>query len=107
MRAKTEAEFARMEAENSKEKAEEEAYNLGVAKTQATLKAQIPRVCKLYCFQVWNEALKQARVEASSDLWKVEKVYYPPTTMKPPLPAPRLRVLQRRLTLLGLRLLWP
>ena len=50
MRAKTEAEFARMEAENSKEKAEEEAYNLGVAKTQATLKAQIPGVCKLYCF---------------------------------------------------------
>ena len=33
---------------------------------------------QLYCSQVWNEALKQAGVEASSDLWKVENVYYPP-----------------------------
>ena len=70
--------FARTEAECSKEKAEEEAYDLGVAETQATLKAQVPRVCKLYCSQVWNEALKQVGVEASSDLWKVERVYYPP-----------------------------
>ena len=33
MRAKEEAEFARTEAECSKEKAEEEAYDLGVAET--------------------------------------------------------------------------
>ena len=33
MRAKVEAEFARMEAESSKEKAKEEAYDLGVAET--------------------------------------------------------------------------
>ena len=70
--------FARAKAESSKEKVEEEAYNLGVAETQATLKAQVPGVCRLYCSQVWNEALKQARVEASSDLWKVENVFYPP-----------------------------
>ena len=50
---------------------------MGVAKTQATLKAQVPRVCRLYCSQVWNKALKQAGIEASSDLWKVENVYYP------------------------------
>ena len=56
--------FARTETECSKEKAEEEAYDLGVAKTQATLKAQVPGVCRLYYSQVWNEALKQARVEA-------------------------------------------
>ena len=41
--------FARMEAECSKEKAKEEAYDLGVAETQATLKAQVPGVCRLYC----------------------------------------------------------
>ena len=59
MRAKDEAVFARMEAECSKEKAEEEAYDLGgVAKTQTALKAQVPRVCRLYCSQVWNKALK-------------------------------------------------
>ena len=49
-----------------------------MADTQATLRAQIPSVCRLYCFQVWNEALKRVGVEASSDLWKAEKVYYPP-----------------------------
>ena len=68
LRAKEEAVFARIEAECSKEKAEEVAYDLGVAETQATLKAQVPGVCRLYCSQVWNETLKQAGVEASSDL---------------------------------------
>ena len=50
--------FARAEAKCSKEKAEKKAYDLGVAKTQAVLKAQVPGVCRLYCSQVWNEALK-------------------------------------------------
>ena len=78
LRAKEEAVFARTETECSKEKAKEEAYDLGVVETQATLKAQVPGVCRLYCSQVWNETLKQAGVEASSDLWKAERVYYPP-----------------------------
>ena len=60
--------FTRAEAESSKEKVEDEAYDLGVAETQAILKAQVPRICRLYCSQVWNEALKQAGIEASSDL---------------------------------------
>ena len=77
LRAKTEVEFAKTEAESSKEKAEEEAYDLEVVETRATLKAQVPRVCRLYCSQVWNEALKQTGVEASFDLWKMENVYYP------------------------------
>ena len=38
MRAKEEAVFARAKAECFKEKAEEKAYDLGVAETQATLK---------------------------------------------------------------------
>ena len=58
MKAKKEAVFARAEAECSKEKAEEEAYDLGVAETQAGFKAQVPGVCRLYCSQVWNETLK-------------------------------------------------
>ena len=58
MRAKEDVVFARAEAKSSKEKVEEEAYDLGVAETQATLKAQVPGVCRLYCSQVWNEALK-------------------------------------------------
>ena len=67
-----------MEAKSSKEKAKEEAYDLGVAETHATLKAQVPGVCRLYYSQVWNKALRQARCEGSFDLWKVENVYYPP-----------------------------
>ena len=78
MRAKKGVVFASAEAKSSKEKAEEETYNLEVAETQAILKAQVPKVCRLYCSQVWNEALKQAGIEALSDLWKVENVYYPP-----------------------------
>ena len=39
LKAKEEAVFARADAESSKEKAEEEAYDLEVAETQATLKA--------------------------------------------------------------------
>ena len=50
--------FARTEVECSTEKADEEAYNLGVVETQATLKAQVPRVCRLYYSLVWNETLK-------------------------------------------------
>ena len=100
--------FARTEAECSKEKAEEEAYDLGVAETQATLKAQVPGVCRLYCSQVWNEALKQAGVEASSDLWKAEHMYYPPAIREDPPPplTPRLGMPQKRLRLPAPELLW-
>ena len=77
IRAKREAEFARNEAEAAKETAEDDGYNARVAETQAILKAQIPEVCRLYCSQVWEEALKRAEVNASSDLWKAENIFYP------------------------------
>ena len=77
VRARKEAEFARTEAETAKGKAEEEDYEAGVVETQASLKAKIPGVCRLYCSQVWDEALKQVGVEASFDLWKAETVFYP------------------------------
>jgi len=107
LRAKAEAEFARTEAESSKEKAKEEAYDLGVAETQATLKAQVPKVCRLYCSQVWNEVLKQARLRLHPicGRWRMYTTLRP--SVKLPLPAPRLRLLLRRLRLLGLKLLWP
>ena len=74
LKAKEEAVFTRSKAKSSKEEVEEEAYDFGVVETQATIKAQVHGVCKL-----WNEALKLVGVEASSDLWKVENVHYPPT----------------------------
>ena len=91
MRAKEEAEFARTEVECFKEKAKGEAYDSGVAETEATLKAQDPAVCRLYCFQVWNEALKQAGVDASSNLWKAECVFYPPTIREDVAPSSEVR----------------
>ena len=76
-RAKQEVEFARDDAEAAKNTAEDDGYNMGVAETQATLKAQIPGVCRFYCSQVWEEALKRAGVDTSSDLWKAESIFYP------------------------------
>ena len=78
VRAKQEAEFARTEAEMARAKAEEEGYEAGMAKTQASLKAQIPGVYRLYYSQVWEEALKRAGMGASSNLWKAESIFYPP-----------------------------
>ena len=52
VRAKQEAGFARNEAEAARDKAEEEGYEIGVAETQTSLKAQIPTICRLYCSQV-------------------------------------------------------
>lgn len=44
-------------AEEVVAKAEQEEYDIGVAKTKVTLRAQVNKVCRGYCFQVWNEAL--------------------------------------------------
>ena len=79
VRAKQEAELARNEAYDAKNTTEETSFEAGMADTQATLKAQIPEVCRLYCSQVWEEALKRAGVDASSDLWKAESIFYPPS----------------------------
>ena len=59
------------------EKAEKDGYDIGVAEIEETLKAKVSGVCKTYCLQVWNEALNQARVEASSALRRAENLYYP------------------------------
>ena len=66
------------EVEKAKDQAEQDGYDVGVAETEEALRAKVMRVCRTYCLQVWNEALDQAKVEASSSLRKVENVYYPP-----------------------------
>ena len=97
VKAKKKAKFTRTEAEYSKEKAEEEAYDAGVAETEAALKAQVPGVCKLYCSQVWNEALKRARVDALSDLWKAECVLNPPAIREDATPSSEVRNVPERI----------
>ena len=53
--------------------------NIGVTENEEALRAEVLGVCRIYCAQVWDEALNQAGVEASSVLRKVENIYYPST----------------------------
>ena len=55
---------------------EQDRYDMGVAETKEALKAEVLKVCRFYCLKVWNEALDQVGVEASSALRRVESVYY-------------------------------
>ena len=66
------------EAEKVVEKVVQDGYDVGVAKTEEALRAEVSRMCRTYCLQVWNEALNQVGFEASFALKRVENVYYPP-----------------------------
>ena len=48
-----------------------------MTETKEALRTEISGVCRTYCSQVWNEAINQAGVKASSVLRKPENVYYP------------------------------
>ena len=61
------------------EKVELDGYDVGVAETEEALRAEVSGVCRTYYLQVWNEALNQVRVEASSALRRTKNVYYPST----------------------------
>ena len=81
---KDQAEKARMQAEGDKAKAEKErdeaeqhGYDVGVAETEDTLRAEVPAVCHAYCTQTWEEALNQVGIEASSKLRKPENIVFP------------------------------
>ena len=50
---------------------------MGVTETEEAFRAEVAEVCRFYCLQVWNEALNQARVEASSALRRAKNMYYP------------------------------
>ena len=81
---KDQAEKARMQAEEDKAKAEKErdeakqhGYDVGVAETEDTLRAEVPAVCSTYCTQTWEEALNRARIYAFSELRKPENIVFP------------------------------
>ena len=81
---KDQAEKARMQAEENKAKAEKErdeaeqhGYDVGVAETEDTLRAEVPAVCCVYCTQTWEEAFNQTGIEASSKLRKPENIVFP------------------------------
>lgn len=43
----------------------QDGYDVGVVEIEEALRVEVSEVCKFYCLQVWNEALDQARIEAS------------------------------------------
>ena len=58
---------------------EQHGYDVGVAETEESLRAEVLAIYQAYCTQTWSEALNQAGVEALSDLRKPENIFYPPT----------------------------
>ena len=75
-KSREESEKAKVEAEQATNVAKQKGYDLGVAETEETLKAEVPVVCRIYCAQTWDEALNRVGVEASSELRKAENVFY-------------------------------
>ena len=72
-----EVEKAKTKAEQAMNEVEQKGYEVGIAETKETLRAEVPMVCRIYCAQTWGEALNRAGVEASSKLRKPENVFYP------------------------------
>ena len=76
-KAKAEVEKAKVEAEKAREEDEQHGYNIDVVETEDTLRAEVPTVCRAYCAQTWEEALNRAGVEASSELRRLENIFFP------------------------------
>ena len=76
-KAKLQAEEDKVKAEKERDEAEQHGYDVGVAETENALRAEVPAMCSAYCAQIWEEALNQARVEASSELRKPESIIFP------------------------------
>ena len=68
---------AKEQVEKARKETEQQGYDIGVTEIEEALKAEVLEVCRTYCLQVWNEALDQTGVEASSVLRKAKSVYYP------------------------------
>ena len=66
-----------MEAEKARDEVEQHGQDVGVAETEEILRAKVLAVCQTYCAQTWDEALNRAGVEASSELRRLENIYYP------------------------------
>ena len=76
-KAKMQVEEDKVKAEKERDEAEQHDYDVGVAETEDTLRAEVPTMCRAYCTQTWEEALNQARIEASSELRKPENIVFP------------------------------
>ena len=50
-KAKAEAEKAKAKAKREKDEADQHGYDVGVAKTEDALRAEVPAICRAYCTQ--------------------------------------------------------
>ena len=82
-KAKVEAEKAKAKAEREKDEAKQHGNDVGVAETEDALRAEIPAVCRAYYAQTWEEALNRAGIDASSELRRLENIFFPPTIQVP------------------------
>ena len=71
------AEEDKAKAEKERDEAKQHSYDVGVAETEDTLRAEVPVVCRAYCTQTQEEALNQVGIEASSELRKPENIVFP------------------------------
>ena len=55
-------------------KAEQAAYNAGITKTTESLTAQFTDVARVFCLEVWGQALNAARVSTKSGVKALDKV---------------------------------
>ena len=76
-KAKVEAEKAKAKAEREKDEAKQYGYDVGMAKIEDALKAEVPAVCRAYCAQTQEEALNRAGIDASSELRRLENIFFP------------------------------
>ena len=76
-KAKAQTEEDKLKAEKERDEVEQHGYDVGVAETEDTLRAEVPAICRAYCAQTWEEALNQAGVEALSGLRRPESIIFP------------------------------
>ena len=67
----------RPKLKKKRDEAEQHGYDVGIAETEDTLRAEVPAVCRAYCTHTWEEALNQAGIDASSVLRKPENIVFP------------------------------
>ena len=76
-KAKVEAEKAKSQVKRERDEAEQHGYDVGVAKIEDALRAEVPAVCRAYCTRTWQEDVNIVGIEASSEMRTPENIIFP------------------------------
>ena len=82
-KAKMQVEEDKAKAEKERDEAEQHGYDIDVAETEDALRAEVLAVCQAYCAQTWEEALNRAGIDDSSELRRLENIFFPPAIQAP------------------------